>query len=1067
MQNPRDISNLTTAFDMALALMAKAFTLNDTTPTNNNQRSSSNSCNSQIAQSGNLVGQNAVQNEGIQNVRNQNGLSVISRIANQNPNRNGNVVSALVEGNVKPRKRDAAYLQTQLQIAQKDEAGIQINSEEFDFMAAAGDYDEIEKVIANYNLQDTLQQASTSGTQADKAPVYDSDGSTEVSKQKDTTKGTSVNTLFCKQSILGKPPSSGSKFYYVTPFLKSSVLPKVDKTNALSKPVTLNSAPSTRYLKGVQTVNVIALRIFRTNPSKTSRVDNVFPNKSIKASIRTKSIIVSQPHVITKNNVNSKTNGFSPKDVKSTTRTKRPQPRNNPKSNKVPFKCKSSCLLNKLEKIEENHRNLQSSSNKKHMSSACNNIKLAIRNAKSKVVCTMCKQCLITVNHDVCVLNYVNGMNSHELRKKLEIVQREKDGIQLTVEKLKNASKSLNKLIDSQAVDNCKKGLGYNAVPPHHTGLFMPPEPNVSYIGLEEFTSEPAVETLNAKTSKEAPKVVKKDNSASIIEDWKSDDKDKSVPQPKIEKKTVKPSVAKVLLDHLLAQNVAFFSTVNTSNTNEVNTAYGISTSSGHNSQKEGSSSYTNDLIDRFKMAGGHDFHKTKEVLQKTVRKLHFDAKEPVGFDKSKVECFNCYNTSHFARECKSKGNQDSRWRDAGNTGYKRENGERSAKQDKHKAMVTIDGEGVDWTGHAEDDIADYALMAFNSSNSGSDTEMNAKEKSRLGYGSQIHDGVLSYENEVFESVFDRNNMPPKSNFRIDESKFTYSPKQSTTSKFDAKTSDLDSCKSSSSEETLKTVPKPIESKPKVVNKPKVWTDAPIIEEYESDSNDEHVTIPSKEQEKPSFAFVNTVEHVTPPRQTAKEQNTCSRNPKPKKRDWNGLMSKRMGLGYGFTKKACFVCGSFSHLIRDCDFNGKRMAKQERKIHSHKGNHEWYQSQVLSMMDVIEEGSADVKEVLEVVKAAKLMTKVFTTAGATKVSIPRKRRGVIIQDSEKTTTTATVQPKVQVKDQGKAILIEEPKPLKRQAQIELDEEVLRQLEAKLNADINWNAVIEQVKGMKD
>ncbi|GJV17141.1 hypothetical protein Tco_1362464 [Tanacetum coccineum] len=49
---------------------------------------------------------------------------------------------------VKPRKRDDAYLQTQLQIAQKDEAGIQLNSEEFDFMAAAGVYDEIEKISA-------------------------------------------------------------------------------------------------------------------------------------------------------------------------------------------------------------------------------------------------------------------------------------------------------------------------------------------------------------------------------------------------------------------------------------------------------------------------------------------------------------------------------------------------------------------------------------------------------------------------------------------------------------------------------------------------------------------------------------------------------------------------------------------------------------------------------------------------------------------------------------------------------------------------------------------------------
>nr|GFB27919.1 hypothetical protein [Tanacetum cinerariifolium] len=64
---------------------------------------------------------------------------------------------------VKPRKREAAYLHTQLQIAQKEEAGIQPNSKEFDFMAAAGAYDQIEEVKANCTLKDNLQQTSTSG----------------------------------------------------------------------------------------------------------------------------------------------------------------------------------------------------------------------------------------------------------------------------------------------------------------------------------------------------------------------------------------------------------------------------------------------------------------------------------------------------------------------------------------------------------------------------------------------------------------------------------------------------------------------------------------------------------------------------------------------------------------------------------------------------------------------------------------------------------------------------------------------------------------------------------------
>ncbi|GJQ97490.1 ribonuclease H-like domain-containing protein [Tanacetum coccineum] len=127
---------------------------------------------------------------------------------------------------------------------------------------------------------------------------------------------------------------------------------------------------------------------------------------------------------------------------------------------------------------------------------------------------------------------------------------------------------------------------------------------------------------------------------------------------------------------------------------------------------------------------------------------------------------------------------------------------------------------------------------------------------------------------------------------------------------------------------TLESVPEPFVVEPNFVSQPKVWPDAPIIEEYESDSDDEYVIQPSKEQERPSFAFIDIVKHVKTPRKTVKEQNTYSPSPKANKRDWNGLMSKRLGLGYGFTKKACFVCGSFSHLIRDCDFHEKRMDKQ-------------------------------------------------------------------------------------------------------------------------------------------
>ncbi|GKA58961.1 hypothetical protein Tco_0758274 [Tanacetum coccineum] len=139
-----------------------------------------------------------------------------------------------------------------------------------------------------------------------------------------------------------------------------------------------------------------------------------------------------------------------------------------------------------------------------------------------------------------------------ELRKKLEIVQKEKDGIQFKVDKFENASKSLKKIKESPIVRQlARNGLGYNTVPSPLTENFMPPKPNLSFTGLEEFTNEPVVikpivKNSEAKASEAKPKAVRKNNVAPIIEDWVSDDEEKDVSQPKIEKKTVRPSIAKI-----------------------------------------------------------------------------------------------------------------------------------------------------------------------------------------------------------------------------------------------------------------------------------------------------------------------------------------------------------------------------------------------------------------------------------------------------------------------------------------------------------------------------------------
>nr|GEX28304.1 retrovirus-related Pol polyprotein from transposon TNT 1-94 [Tanacetum cinerariifolium] len=136
---------------------------------------------------------------------------------------------------------------------------------------------------------------------------------------------------------------------------------------------------------------------------------------------------------------------------------------------------------------------------------------------------------------------------------------------------------------------------------------------------------------------------------------------------------------------------------------------------------------------------------------------------------------------------------------------------------------------------------------------------------------------------------------------------------------------------------------------------------------------------------------------------------------------------------------------------------------------------------VLSMQDD-EVEPAKLQKVVEVVTTSKLITKVviaasaiiiaiaqqLTTAAAptltTAPSAARRRKGVVIKDPEETATPSTIiHAEAKSKDKGKGILLEEPKPLKKQAQIEQDEAYDRELEAELNKNIDWDEVIDHVQ----
>ncbi|GJW15234.1 hypothetical protein Tco_0019367 [Tanacetum coccineum] len=74
----------------------------------------------------------------------------------------------------------------------------------------------------------------------------------------------------------------------------------------------------------------------------------------------------------------------------------------------------------------------------------------------------------------------------------------------------------------------------------------MPLTPDLSFTGFDEFVNEPVVENSKAMSIEEEPKEVRKNDDAPIIEEWVSDSKEENVSQTKTEKKTVKPSIAKI-----------------------------------------------------------------------------------------------------------------------------------------------------------------------------------------------------------------------------------------------------------------------------------------------------------------------------------------------------------------------------------------------------------------------------------------------------------------------------------------------------------------------------------------
>ncbi|GKB82255.1 putative ribonuclease H-like domain-containing protein, partial [Tanacetum coccineum] len=137
---------------------------------------------------------------------------------------------------------------------------------------------------------------------------------------------------------------------------------------------------------------------------------------------------------------------------------------------------------------------------------------------------------------------------------------------------------------------------------------------------------------------------------------------------------------------------------------------------------------------------------RANRYYQRTDKKIFINTNDIIGYDKSKVECFNCHKMGHFAKKCRASRNKEGQFRNQDNTRKHGNNEDTSSK-----AMLAIDGVGFDWSDMAEEQLqTNMALMAF------SDFELNQTEFTAATYKrglATIEEQLITYrKNEVLFS---------------------------------------------------------------------------------------------------------------------------------------------------------------------------------------------------------------------------------------------------------------------------------------------------------------------------
>ncbi|GJR45068.1 putative ribonuclease H-like domain-containing protein [Tanacetum coccineum] len=442
---------------------------------------------------------------------------------------------------------------------------------------------------------------------------------------------------------------------------------------------------------------------------------------------------------------------------------------------------------------------------------------------------------------------------------------------------------------------------------------------------------------------------------------------------------------------------------------------------------------------------------RARKFYQRTGRKIIIDGSSTAGYDKSKVECFNCHKMGHFARECRAPRSKDNRnWNQGSSSKAVR------IEDASEKAMCAIDGAGFDWSDMAEEEIqANMALMAFSDSEVTNDKSCSKSclqnyealkkqyddllvklddtgfKASTYKRGLSILEGqILKYkESEVLfseeiallkRSVGHKEYLMGLLRTELEKVKEEKEGFEFKIAKFEKSSKDLDQLLASQITDKSKkgfgynAVPSP---HPLILNRPtpldlsysgleefkqpevneygprdssvkpttscdkesdnskkntddslkqqqktdsssvksplkidKDWkekffcpanqvreeepkkarenNDAPIVEDWVSDDEDDVEPIP-KVEKKTVIPTATKKEFFKPKKPVMRSVRYAemyrSQRPRGNQRNWNGQKSNQLGCNFVFNNKACFICGSFDHIQYSCPNVHKHM----------------------------------------------------------------------------------------------------------------------------------------------